>query len=184
MLAGLAVREMPREFLSVDTLSPEVLALSDMENVHRVMSLPLIGSSIMCFFSCSALVGTPMHGFGDCRYLPTVEECQETAELHIEDWELRKCVILQCRDAKPLCHGVVKKRCIEASAQKPEGQRGGQANVGDETDPVPEFDWCSLPQSPYCQALTMIHELAHTCGWEHGDGKGVPGNKDGRLPCR
>ena len=27
----------------------------------------------------------------------------------------------------------------------------------------------------------ILHEVAHTCCWDHGDGKGVPGN-NGRLP--
>ena len=34
-----------------------------------------------------------------------------------------------------------------------------------------------------CRMEAMVHELAHSCGWEHDQGGGVPGAK-GELPCR
>jgi hypothetical protein len=35
---------------------------------------------------------------------------------------------------------------------------------------------------PFKVADVVLHEWAHTCGWEHGEGKGVPGN-NGCLSC-
>jgi hypothetical protein len=40
-----------------------------------------------------------------------------------------------------------------------------------------------LDLSRRCRAQAMVHELAHSCGWHHGDGQGVPGD-EGTLPCK
>ncbi len=38
----------------------------------------------------------------------------------------------------------------------------------------------SVNGTPPCQAKMMVHELAHACGWRHGDGQGVPAH-DGSV---
>ena len=145
------------------------------------MLLSLVGAAL--WSSCSVWLGTPM--LGSCRYLPTVEECQATAD-RIESYCLRSCVVHLCRVGKPRCNKVVQLRCALPTFD-PNGERGGW--VLDDTphsceQPKEEFSWCELPLSPRCQALTVVHELAHACGWHHGDGNGVPGDDDGRLECR
>jgi hypothetical protein len=42
--------------------------------------------------------------------------------------------------------------------------------------------WCEEKATPDCRAKAMVHELAHSCGWSHGQGLGVPGD-DGFLRC-
>jgi hypothetical protein len=34
----------------------------------------------------------------------------------------------------------------------------------------------SNPTKPRCMVDSLVHELAHTCGWNHVGGKGVPGD--------
>lgn len=124
------------------------------------------------------------HNFGDCQNLPTVEECQLVAE-RLEERCLRECVISQCREAMALCHNVVRTRCTERNITLEKGALGGSVRKGgDCKKPVKEFDWCNLNVSPPCQALIMVHELAHTCGWHHGNGKGVPADDGMLLICR
>jgi hypothetical protein len=48
--------------------------------------------------------------------------------------------------------------------------------------PVSEVNWCEEPLSRDCRAKAMVHELAHACGWKHGQGLGVPAD-DGDLKC-
>jgi hypothetical protein len=48
--------------------------------------------------------------------------------------------------------------------------------------PWSEINWCEQPSSRDCRARAMVHELAHSCGWRHNQGLGVPGD-DGNLPC-
>lgn len=42
--------------------------------------------------------------------------------------------------------------------------------------PLDELHWCEVQVPASCRPLMMVHELAHTCGWEHDAGMGVPGN--------
>jgi hypothetical protein len=48
--------------------------------------------------------------------------------------------------------------------------------------PLKEVNWCEQSASRECRARAMVHELAHSCGWKHYQGLGVPGD-DGLLPC-
>lgn len=148
-------------------------------------SVLLLLSAVVGFSACSAFAGTPIRGYPNCRYLPTVEECQFYAD-RIEDYCLRQCVLQQCRFGKPVCDDSAQLQCPLRTGMQLEGQVGGYVPGGKQNclQPKPEINWCELPVSPPCQALMAVHEFAHSCGWEHGYGLGVPGDKDGRLRCR
>lgn len=48
--------------------------------------------------------------------------------------------------------------------------------------PVKEVYWCEESLGEDCRVKAMIHELAHSCGWEHKQGMGVPANQ-GDVTC-
>ncbi len=133
--------------------------------------------------ACASMNGTPMRGSADCRYVPSVEDCQAVGE-RIEDLCLRTCVLHQCRRGRAVCGEVAQIKCVQRSGEKKAGGLGGFVYDVDQTCEMPreEVNWCELPRSPPCQAQMMVHELAHACGWHHFDGNGVPGN-DGNLKC-
>jgi hypothetical protein len=129
---------------------------------------------------------------GPCRYMPTVEGCQATADRYIEDYCLRDCVRRLCALGKPKCDEDEPIR-LHCATRKAEGKDVAGYVPPWTVDKAPrsceqpeeEFGWCQLPLSPPCQELNMVHELAHACGWHHGEGKGVPGNNDkGEIRCR
>lgn len=134
--------------------------------------------------SCASTHGTPMRGSADCRYVPSVEDCWEVAD-RIEDFCLKSCVIHKCRgNVKLLCDEPIDLECVDRSKQSG-GDVGGFVRRGPQTCELPkeEVNWCQLQRSPPCQALMMVHELAHACGWHHFEGKGVPGDT-GELQCQ
>jgi hypothetical protein len=47
---------------------------------------------------------------------------------------------------------------------------------------VKEVYWCEEAAGADCRVSAMVHELAHSCGWEHREGKGVPAN-EGDVIC-
>src|SRR5829696_6252075 len=138
-------------------------------------------TSAVCVLSCFG--GTPMLGHENCKYMPTVEDCQAAANSLITDKCLRNCIIDQCRKGLTLCGAQVVAECSKGSAGHPEGEKAGYVVRGPQTCKMPKkwVNWCQLPQSPRCQELSMLHERAHACGWHHNEGKGVPG-QDGEIP--
>ena len=142
-------------------------------------------TSAVCLLSCSSLLGTPMRSIGNCRYVPSVEDCQAAAD-RITDLCLRTCVLHLCRVGRPVCDKRTKLRCARRAQDLPNGEPGGW--VADDRprtceQPKEEVNWCELPRSPPCQAQMMAHELAHACGWHHKDGNGVPADT-GEFACR
>lgn len=151
-----------------------------MQKIGAILMLILGAISL---FSCMAYNYTPMRGSENCRYVPSVEDCQAVAD-RIEDFCLRTCVIHMCRgDAEISCDEVVQVECVERAAKRGDDV-GGFVARGPQTCELPteELNWCQLPRTPLCQARIMVHELAHACGWHHLDGKGVPGN-EGSVRC-
>jgi hypothetical protein len=135
--------------------------------------------------SCWASVGTPMLGHEHCRYTPSVEECQGAASRLITEHCLRDCIIDQCRKAVPNCNAKAVAECARRSSEHVDGKTGGFVPLGPQTCLLPgnEVNWCQLDQSPDCQAYSMVHELAHMCGWHDGEaGFGVPG-EGGSFLC-
>jgi len=117
-----------------------------------------------------------------CVDLPTVEECRGAATV-IEDDCLRECVMAQCAGAKVNCGEDVSQRCRAKSQQRSKAV-GGFVVMGEQTCRLPrnEINWCQRPMPRPCRAKAMAHELAHSCGWMHGDGMNVPADT-GTLKC-
>jgi hypothetical protein len=121
-----------------------------------------------------------------CRELPTVEECLEGANAinPRENERLWSCVRQQCTRITIRCDQVVRKRCDDAH------QRGDpimgytfQPMGTSPFFPAKETYWCEDSADPDCLTRAFVHELAHSCGWEHGMGQGVPGNR-GAIRCQ
>jgi len=116
---------------------------------------------------------TPMRS-STCTRLPSVEQCLGVS-WSITDDCLRKCVQAQCKGATVKCgDAYTELKCIP----KGNGRVGGFVPPRGQTCSIPwdEVNWCDLPLSSHCRARAMVHELAHTCGWHHKDGHGVPGD--------
>lgn len=151
-------------------------------------SLAILGSTalLVSLFSAacsttSILAETPMNS--TCREVPTIEECQSEAG-SIEGACLRECVVQQCSGVKVVCSEKTQARCkFLGTDNKP--KTGGYVERKDQMceRPQNEIAWCQLPMSRRCRAKAMVHELAHSGGWHHGDEAGVPGNS-GRLQCQ
>ena len=121
--------------------------------------------------------GTPMSS--TCIELPTVEECRAGAEV-ITDERLWDCVDQQCRRISVRCGAEVRAECKRRSAQGNGAIMGYTFQVQGETfffSPMKEVYWCEEDAGPECRVKAMVHELAHSCGWEHKEGKGVPANE-------
>ncbi len=117
---------------------------------------------------------TAMRSAGGCSRLPTVEECKSAA-LRISDECLRSCVIAQCSGVTVRCGD--RKTVVGCSQPRENGQVGGFTTKGGSCEiPRDELHWCELPLPASCRPLMMVHELAHSCGWKHDQGMGVPGN--------
>jgi len=117
--------------------------------------------------------------------LPTVEECREEAA-RIDDELLMSCMRRQCSTITVTCGEWSRQKCRE------ESQRSSRAVLAFTLVPWPgllyrfypvkETHWCEDPTSPECSTKVVIHELAHSCGWDHGQGHNVPGDNPEREP--
>jgi hypothetical protein len=128
---------------------------------------------------------TPMHP--TCLELPVVEECLAASRV-ITDGCLRKCVELQCSGVKVNCHSETIRKSCEEKTNRAEGSVAlGYVDRFSDTPtscdkPFLTVNWCEEPASRDCRAKAMVHELAHSCGWRHGQGFNVPGD-NGFLQC-
>jgi len=110
--------------------------------------------------------------------MPTIEECRHAA-LVIDDDLLRTCVQRQCSDIHIECAEWVRRECKEA------GMASGSAILAftyttyhgtlHSFFPVKETHWCEESASLECVTNSLVHELAHSCGWKHEKGNNVPG---------
>lgn len=89
--------------------------------------------------------------------------------------------MLQCTGVKIKCGEYARAQCGKYG---PDDKLGGYVKPGPQDCEIPrdEIAWCELPLSSICRAELMVHELAHACGWKHGQGFNVPGN-EGKLLC-
>jgi hypothetical protein len=118
-----------------------------------------------------------------CRELPTVEQCQAGARV-ITDERLWDCVDQQCRRIQIDCGEEVHAQCKLKSAAG-EFIMGYTFQIQGKTfpfSPVKEVHWCEEVAGTDCRVKAMIHELAHSCGWHHEGGKGVPAD-EGKVKC-
>ena len=112
--------------------------------------------------------------------LPTVEECLEEA-MKIDDELLMSCMRRQCRDITVTCSEWSRKKCKEELRKRPDNPVLALTFTNWKGTlhlfyPVAETHWCEEPASHGCIVKAVIHELAHSCGWDHGQGHNVPGN--------
>ena len=116
--------------------------------------------------------------------LPTIEECREEAT-KISDELLRMCMLRQCQDIEITCSEWSRLECKE---QTPPGgtllaftvmQYHGTLHS---FYPVKETHWCEISSSHECIVKAVVHEVAHSCGWDHRQGKSVPGDDPERQP--
>jgi hypothetical protein len=117
--------------------------------------------------------------------LPTVEECLEEAS-RIDDELLMSCMRRQCRDITLTCGEWSRQKC------KAQSQRLGNTVLAFTLTawkgtlhrfyPVEEIHGCEEPASHGCIVKAVIHELAHSCGWDHRQGHNVPGDEPEREP--
>lgn len=151
-----------------------------MEGCPKLLVLLSILTTVGGCVSVFDQPGTPMGADSTCKELPTVEQCKAVARAIGHDC-LRGCVMLQCTGVKIKCGEYARERC-----QQPRdlGKVAAYVDPGPRDCEIPrnEIRWCELPLSMSCRAEVMVHELAHACGWHHGDGYGVPGN-EGNLSC-
>jgi hypothetical protein len=119
--------------------------------------------------------------------LPTVEECLEEAT-KIDDELLMSCMRRQCRDITVVCSEWSRQKCKELNTSP-----GSILLAFTEVSwkgihlrfyPADRTHWCEEPASRKCIAQAVIHELAHSCGWDHKQGHNVPGNDpENEPPC-
>jgi hypothetical protein len=117
--------------------------------------------------------------------LPSVEECIEEAH-KIDDELLMSCMRRQCRDITVTCSEWSRQQC-KALTESPGSTllaftvthwRGTLHRFY----PVDETHWCEQSASRGCIVKAVIHELAHSCGWDHRQGHNVPGDDPKRQP--
>jgi hypothetical protein len=119
----------------------------------------------------------------DCPFtidMPSIEECREAA-LVISDELLRMCVQGQCSNIQVKCSQRIRLQCREDNqifgftmlAYTPNPNFYGTLNY---FYPIRETYWCEEPVSHECMIKALVHELAHSCGWDHRAGRNVPGN--------
>lgn len=134
-------------------------------------------------FSCAGQregrTGTPMKTSCPAAIeLPTVEECSEEA-MKISDELLRMCMLQQCGKIDITCSEWSRLECKEQSltgstllAFTVMTYHGTLHSF----IPVKETHWCENPASHECIVKAVVHEVAHSCGWDHREGRNVPGN--------
>ena len=95
------------------------------------------------------------------------ESCKQVAN-NISDPKLRKCMLDRCKSGHVSCNG---KFCLVVQPlgwQSPIFSGNNEITLclssHKEIDSINQWG---------CVAM---HEWAHSCGWEHGDGAGVPGD--------
>lgn len=131
------------------------------------------------FLVVCAHPGAPMSS--GCRELPTVEECQSAAQ-SITQVDFRQCVELQCSAIQINCGSKdIQKKCAEKNGALGYVERPSHVQPSFK-QPLKDVNWCEDPASRDCRAKAMVHELAHSCGWHHGQGLGVPAN-NGLIQC-
>jgi hypothetical protein len=155
---------------------------------RRGSSTLTLALGLLAWLSCTAPrpPGEPMQTSCPAEIeLPTVGECREEA------WKIRgdelpmSCVLSQCGAIKVTCSEWSRRKCKELDKI-----RGGMTlaftiSAMDTTwyNRVKETHWCEEPSSHACVVKAVIHELAHSCGWDHGGNPSVPGNEGSKPPC-
>ena len=136
----------------------------------------------LAFFDLNGL-----HDSNGCANASTCDACSKQAE-KITDPKMRSCVIKQCVGKTPKLDCSEKRKeqqkCGPSDPKNPDGTwHTASAPQGRPESPAKEMMWCEYDMTPDCQTKTLVHELAHTCGWKEGAGGGVPSSQD-LAPCK
>ena len=121
-----------------------------------------------------------------CKDAPTPDEVAAAliaSGITSKDTPLFACLLRQIYTSNTivLCGLPVDIQCYHLNSRSP--NTGGFAKLGCLENPTHEVGWCHFNKfKGKCGAQALLHELAHTCGWNHGDDKGVPGDS-GELSC-
>ena len=115
-------------------------------------------------------------------YLPAVSLCKMQASKITEPC-LKTCVMQQCecnQGATIHCGPEAQQKCADYAKEKgiDPSEVEGVANMRPDqcNNPTNDIWWCSPTTiDEKCILKFLIHELAHVCGWQHGQPKGVPG---------
>ena len=96
---------------------------------------------------------------------------------NIKDITLRHCIKQNCRNGTITCKNDCKRR---KSCGKDIGVPRGYFIPEEDTNPV----LClNSVEARGGWGSTAIHEIAHSCGWRHGQGGGVPNDPGPHIPC-
>jgi hypothetical protein len=120
--------------------------------------------------------------------MPTIEECREAAMVISEEL-LKVCVRRQCSDIIVKCGEETRIECKSLDSQSSDTTLGFTKFIHVGTThrffPKDEMHWCEVGSlSQDCIVKAITHELAHSCGWDHGQGHDVPGNNEPIPQCR
>lgn len=121
----------------------------------------------------------------DSIELPTVEECLEEVS-GISEELLMSCMRRQCREITVTCSEWTRMECRAQSQVLRSTVLAFTLTTYHGTlhrfYPASEIHWCEESASRECVSKAVVHELAHSCGWDHGQGLNVPGNDIEREP--
>ena len=124
---------------------------------------------------------------GNCKNLPGEDALYKEMEYSVSVVHAQPlfwCILRQIENAHIDCGLATKIKCALRNGGKEGRAIGGSAPQGTYSTPKEDVEWCDLEnKSKECQAKGLIHEMAHTCGWDHGQGGGVPGD-NGHLICQ
>jgi hypothetical protein len=151
------------------------------EDINEALLLAALGLLIWSGCGTPTQPGTPMTS--TCRDLPTVEECRAGADA-IKDERLWSCVRQQCTRITVNCGDMVRAECKRQSTALGTTILGYTLipNWTTTFNPTKEIYWCEESVEHDCRIKALVHELAHSCGWRHRQGQGVPVN-EGEVAC-
>jgi len=99
-----------------------------------------------------------------------VESACNTLETTITDPKLRKCIKKRCDAENIKCHP-----CVNQNDPDTMGYNNCFLGICSYTIHI----YATHPNAQNKFGKIAIHEWAHSCGWDHGDGQGVPGDSGG-----
>lgn len=105
------------------------------------------------------------------KYADKLEDYQKLCGLN----SFKQCVKDQIRDVKVTCN---ENTTIECKKPASEGRERAAyvTDLGRCGAPTDRIFWCNRKMTADQAAKVLVHEAAHTCGWDHCQGKGVPDN--------
>jgi len=123
-----------------------------------------------------------------CDHVPSESEVAAeliTSGILAKDKKLFSCISKQIVNPNTVvkCNLQVDIQCVFSNTTKDQAT-AGFADIGSCEKPTHEVRWCHFKKfKGNCAAQALLHELAHTCGWDHGQKKNVPGDS-GVIECK